>query len=358
MNNLKGNSTKNISDEFVLRLKNFYRCCVLDNPESEVWDPITSMNRPIHDSLLSDDESLKRMLMDPVKTNLFYGVDNLAVGVLGEDPYVHQTSEHQTFIYKSLEKLATQIGLEKLSNPEYQGDSPKNYPWGGGFSGRNSLKIVENFLDEIDHELDVNLRFQNPFNGEIGLSTSRGIVSTRSVSAVYYAWRIKQWESLTQSKEVIEIGPGMGRVLKLTYEMQYGVTGVDLPLGLIGSALFLASTLGEDLIQLHGEKNSDSPKIKLVPADKFDGKDKKYGIALNTDSLTEMSYGVAHDYLEKLEKCCEIFISINHESNSYTVADVANQFPNFKKLYRAPFLLREGYLEEVYILPKSRLAGI
>jgi putative sugar O-methyltransferase len=340
-----------VSEAFVDRLKNSYRLQKHENPDSPVWTQITSMNEDIHQALLADNKSLSEILNNPVKSNLYYGVDNLARGVVGLDPEIHQTHTHELFIAQLLEKLGVSAGVSREFNPE--ASKPVNeHPRATVFE--KNLNHIELVLDKLENKLGITLKFDNPFRGEIGLRTSRGIISTRSVHALFYAIRFKELSHLVRNAKVLEIGPGMGRVLKLLHEMNVPVVGVDLPLGCVGSALFLAETLGENRIQLWGEPSSSSRKIRLVPAQEFWNLEDEFGLVLNTDSLTEMSRKVARDYIEYLDTRLELFYSVNHESNEFTVSDLFESSLSYHRISRMPFPLREGYLEEVFI-PRQKV---
>ena len=73
----------------------------------------------------------------------------------------------------------------------------------------------------------------------------------------------------------------------------------------------------------------------------------KFGIAFNADSMTEMAIDNANAYAEKIIATARAFISINHEINSFKVADL----PALKGrlAQRFPYWMRKGYVEHHYL---------
>jgi hypothetical protein len=330
------------------------------NIDSPIWTPITEMNNEIHESLLGNLERFRELMLDPVSTNLYYGVDNLAIGVVGENPETHQNEINLEVIVDSLESLASAIGLECAFNQEYADHAPgylqreskvekvfEEIYFGQGAAFVEDFSRSEKVLSLTSKMLGLEPFFENPFRGEFGLHTKFGIISTREVHAIYYAWRIQSLLQFVKKRTLLEVGPGMGRTLKLAARMGIKSTGVDLPIGLVGSALYLASTIGEDEIWLSGEKKNSKATVRLLLPQDYFSSSEKYGVILNTDSLTEMSELVATEYMEKIFRTGEIFLSVNHEANQFTVTDLLGNFPKFKKSLRSQYPLRSGYIEEV-----------
>jgi hypothetical protein len=171
-----------------------------------------------------------------------------------------------------------------------------------------------------------------------------------------------------KGKSVIEIGPGVGHTVYYAYLS--GVTDyttIDLPLGMVAQACFLGAALGPDKIWLDGEDTALADgRIKLFCTHlKLQ---RKFDVGFNADSMTEMSLSAALDYIEWLNRVVRVFISINHEWNLFSVAEIAKikLAPSHSK--RVAFPCREGYLEEIFWLtgaeasqrgiPRLRTVGI
>ena len=124
------------------------------------------------------------------------------------------------------------------------------------------------------------------------------------------------------------------------------ITAIDIPLGIVRQACFLAGSLGEDKIWFFGEPVSDSDQdmaalIKLVPPGFISLSDTVFDVVFNADSFTEMSSSSASTYFDWVKKNAKSFISINHEANDFRVCDFHSDF------IRSLYPLREGYLEEI-----------
>jgi hypothetical protein len=142
---------------------------------------------------------------------------------------------------------------------------------------------------------------------------------------------------------VVEIGAGMGRACYYAHKLGLrNYTIIDLPMTLIGQALFLAATLGEDRFSLPGE-TSDA-EITLSLPENFENLG-NFHLAYNSDSLPEMSHRQARRYFALMRKQCQKFLSINHEDNGlFFVRDFE------RPAMRMQYPLREGFFEEVYDL--------
>lgn len=151
---------------------------------------------------------------------------------------------------------------------------------------------------------------------------------------------------------VLEIGPGLGRTAYYAFKMGIGdYTTVDLPLGIVAQACFLGATLGPDLLWMIGDNPSMAPgRIRLLPSSRLDEIQQKFDIVLNVDLLTEKSSDVAAKYVTWIAKSADIFLSINHEANAFTTAELASaHLSPGAKTARSPYWMRQGYVEEIFV---------
>jgi hypothetical protein len=116
-------------------------------------------------------EQLQRLLRDPGKTDLFYGFENLARSLNPEQP---GQEPHSVWAYQNLLFLAEAIGVKRRWHPE---NRTPIWP----------LPTVDTLLALIDEGVGHHVEFPNPFPGEIGLASSRGIISYRAIQAIYHA---------------------------------------------------------------------------------------------------------------------------------------------------------------------------
>jgi hypothetical protein len=292
-----------------------------------------AQKRDVHEALIERDPTNARWLLcDPRKSDLLFGFDALAKSIL------HWRGDG-VHVYLDLVALAQAISARRLWNPESLGGNPDYV---------DAFPEVDPLLKMIDERIGFRITFPNPFPGEKGLSTPRGIASLRAVQALYQAWRIA---GLVQRKDsaVLEIGAGTGRTA--FYANQLGITNytiVDLPMTNVAQANFLIRSLSEDKVSVYGETNSRS-RIRVLPPTSFFGSDDKYDLAVNVDSLTEMARDTAFAYCSEIKNRAQRFLSINHEHNDFTAREVCED-AGLPKGNRHPYWLRRGYVEELFDL--------
>ncbi len=291
--------------------------------------------REIHDALLRDDPSdITRILRDPGSSTLFYGFDALT------KPGMYPTAPANFWDYQApydnLRRLAEVLGAHRLENPEH-----RYYGAASAATNPSADQVLKDIGDRLGFAIDI----PNPFAGETGLATSGGVITYRVVQALYQAWRITDLTKGVASPRIVEIGGGLGRTAY--YSWRAGVrnyTLIDLPMTAVAQAYFLGRTLGPDAVCLYGE---DRPGIRVQPPVAFhDGKD-HYDLAVNVDSLTEMAADTARDYCQAIRARADKFLSINHEANPFTVAEICSQIL-LPCLSRVPYWMRRGYVEEVF----------
>lgn len=173
--------------------------------------------------------------------------------------------------------------------------------------------------------------------------------SDRGRSAVYQADLARVLLGRTNSRSILEIGPGMGRVCYHLYlSGSTDCTTIDLPLGIVAQACFLGRALGPDTLWFAGEEeNLAEGRIKLL----FTRPNEQYGLAVNVDSITEMPETEAFRYAQWLSSHASLFLSINHGRNRFTVAELM-AFAGMKCRLRKPWSMAGyvdvDYFEEVY----------
>jgi len=340
-NCVPASGTGRLSSSLVRRIRTAYRTAIAEyrDRQSELWSYIATRTRDIHEALIAeDDERLTNLLSDPGSNNLFYGFDNLFVDVTqalirsgdGLPGWAAQ-------LVAMIGQLAESVGAKRIWQPEFG----TTYP----YYEQSQSQDVESLLAAIEQRIGYVLRFPTPFPNEYGLATSRGIVSHRAIHAIYYASRLSMLRPVGAAYSILEIGAGMGRTA--FHARQWGLgqyTIVDLPMANVAQAAFLGAALDENAICLTGEDRSGirilTPKWLSATADRFD-------IVLNTDSLTEMPYKTATRYAKFAIDRAGKLLSINHEANDVLVHDLAPL--RGRSAYRAPYCLRPGYVEELFV---------
>ena len=290
--------------------------------------PLLDLRRDVHDALLGQGRDAAALLRDPGKTDLFHGFEDLTRTFQAEQLPGLDTDAFVRMQYLGLLELARATGAHRVRHH----DQPEP-----------AFPDSEELLAKLDAVFGFRLTFPNPFPDEIGLATSRGIVSYRAPPAVYQAWRMRQLVEQSPSARVLEIGAGLGRTA--FYARQFGLTDytiVDLPISLAAQANFLGRVVSSDAVHLYGERRR-SNGIKLLPPSAFLQATDRYELVLNVDSLTEMAKPTAQAYCDAIAGRCATFLSINHEGLPFTVAELIRG----RVLQRTPYWMRPGYVEEI-----------
>jgi hypothetical protein len=296
-----------------------------------MWDVIAGKNADVQDALARGQiEHLQCLLRNPGTTDLFYGFENLARSLNPEQP---GQEPHGVWAYHNLLFLAEATGVKRRWNPEIPAPI-------------SSLPTVDQLLALIDEGVGRRVEFPNPFPGEIGLVTSRGIISYRAIQAIYQAWRVYKLVKGNGNARIVEVGAGLGRTA--FYAAKFGLrnyTIVDLPLTSVAQGYFLGRTLGPDAITLFKEGRSG---IAILPPSAFLSSDNRYDLVLNADSLTELNREDASAYCAAFRDRADIFLSINHEVNPFTVRELYAAIAE-PPISRTPYWMRAGYVEETFV---------
>lgn len=278
--------------------------------------------------------ALGRLLRDPAETELFWGFDDLV------KPFV---------LIRSNQPSACNVGAEKIYGSLIQaaiGSGAIRCPYPEAGQGSPQIPIEE-LLMALDQRFGYRVEFPNPFRGEFGIRTSRGIVSDRAAQALYQSWRVKQICDLVEGARVLEIGAGLGR--NAFFARCFGInnyTIVDIPRTQLAQGYYLGRIMGPDAISLCGETDKGvclrSPGWLLENDEAFD-------VILNVDSLTELDRDHALSYVRFAKGHASAFLSINHEFNPATADELLRE-ASMKVVHRSPYWPRAGYVEEL-ILP-------
>ncbi len=324
------------SPSLIRRLETAYLELINDAQEdkSSLWQMITNKNIEIHNALLRGDGSAIEYLKDPGSTNLYYGVDNLAADILSKIP--NESESEYLYLTNLIETLGQALGVANIQNPEQSGTRGGQSP---GF---------EAVLERIANNCK-NFVFPNPFLGEFGIESPYGLISYRAIQAFYQSELILRTCNYIDNHHVLEIGAGMGRTAFYSHLKGIQCTTVDLPLGLIGQALFFSATLGENSFRFENEPSTRVRTINLMSPREFCETSERYGLIINIDSLTEMDLVTASVYLKKITEKADYFLSINHDVNDFSVAELVQSKERLKRVYRSPYWLRQGYAEELYV---------
>lgn len=282
-------------------------------------------------------DNLKYALNNPRLFNIFYGFDN-NVKVFHDNPSFNFRFKYSVSIIDKLISLGESLSVLRLDNPEYHKKKDKDLD-------------IEKILNKIEKKIKFKLKFKNPFPGEKGIKTSKGIISEREIQAIYQAYRIKNMidHHKCKIKNVLEFGGGLGRTAYYCYK--FGIknyTLVDLLVPRICQINYLSRLIDEKKIISKPNKSDFNKKnIKIISPEFLFSNDIKFDLVFNSDSFTEIDFENQKKYQKYLKKNSNIFFSINHEYNHYKVSD----FFKSKKLTeysRNLYWLKRGYVEEKF----------
>jgi hypothetical protein len=302
------------------------------NAGQSMWSSFARRNTQLIGALQGRDHArVAGILGNPAGHEQLYGIDTMARSLVSG---VERLDAGWLALWAcdALLRLAEATGAVRGENPEtYLYGAPRPID-------------TEGILTALDAALGLRVEFPNPYAGEIGIATSRGVASYRPLAALYQAWAVRRL--VGPGARVLEIGAGLGR--GAFYANRLGVasyTIVDLPLTAACQAHFLGCVLGAGAVSLHGE----TPRaIHIAAPEAFlDGSLGRFDLVINVDSMTEMDPRFARQYWDAIKRDAGLFLSINHEINAFKVRDFIAGDPDVREASRAPAWMRRGYVEEL-----------
>lgn len=275
-------------------------------------------------------DDIAEALRNPKDNYLLYGFETLF-----KEAYERASSDHAQQQKRAagakdhLVRLAEAISALRVENPE------------GGPWLDNVRWSTADVIELIERKLGFPLAVPWPYGELFGLKTHGGVFGQRMIHAAYCAHRVR----LLGARKVLEIGAGLGHLARYGYLMGIrDYTIVDLPFSSVSQGYFLMRTLGEDAVVLEGEPYNPGAIRILTPAH-LDTQE-RYDLAVNVDGLTELGRDTAERYLARIFAVSDRFLSINHESNQYTVNELARGRPDLR-IERFPYWMRNGYVGEI-----------
>jgi hypothetical protein len=310
-----------------------------------IWSGIAGKSRNVHDALLAGDvAAVTDILRHPHRSNLHYGFEMVFeeyAASVRENPAIGRLQAR--WAHDNLVRVAETIGAIRTYLPEVDF---QDRPWD-----------PESLIAAIERVVGCELRFPNTIPEEYGVRTSRGAICHRAVQALYQAWRLAQLRAFAGGGKTLEIGAGLGRTAWFASLFGFSdYTIVDLPLANVAQSYFLGRALGPDRVVLHGEPDVSGPRVRIENPAWFHAAADRYDIALNNDSMVEIGLEAVEDYWRQLARRAEIFVSMNHEAQSFRVADLPGRLGIAVKSLRSFHPVRQGYIEEIFFLG-SRFQG-
>jgi hypothetical protein len=338
-------------EALVARIIAGYRSAVatFDGHGDSMWASINDRSRRFHDQLVDGETAVvSEQLRNPARNDLLCGFDE-ATATIYEAHQASDASAQEGWgrsAHQRLIRLAEAVGALPVRMVE---------------SGPNDTRetSVEAVLTALDERLGFAVDFPNPYPGALGVETSRGLMNHRALLAIYQAWRLASFAGKDRNARVLEIGAGSGRTAY--YSRKFGIrdyTIIDLPLTNVAQANFLGRVLDPSLLVLSNEPDDDArhDRIRIFSPRWLENSSEHFDIALNADSMTEIDRRQAVAYFRKLAQQADVFVSINHETNSFRVSELPSLSGVLIRPNRCPYWLDPGYVEEVFSFRDRPLA--
>ena len=309
---------------------------------SLVKKELSNLLRMIEDA---DALNLARALCDFGKTYVWFG--GISTGV---DGFNHSNRDVQAVAYTYLDKLVSlgeALGVLSAESPEVGA----NANW-----GHNVRIAPQAIVDAIEEHLDIPIVPPGGIIHVAGLSLRQGLLHYRHINSLYLAVKIR--DLTAPSDAICEFGGGLGLAAFFLWKLgRTNTTLFDLPIVNFISGFFLICALGADAVCLEGEPQLESAIKIRAYWNCTQMHDKSIKLTANQDSFPEISRALFDQYLKEIHRFTQDdFLSINHESESaitsstrhLNVSKLLQRDPRFKRLYRVPYWLRRGYVEELY----------
>lgn len=328
----------------VARIIEAYRCAAaaFEGHGDSMWASISTRSAALHATLLSGSVGdVTAQLRYPATHDLLSGFDEAARSIY---------SAHKAGERGSREAWGAGVHKRLIRLAEAVGAIPLRLQSAGRPDDRDLT--IEGLLARLDETLGFKIDFPNPYPDEFGLKSSRGLFNHRALFAIYQAWRLFAWAGGNDRARILEIGAGSGRTAY--YARKLGLrdyTIIDLPLTNVAQANFLGRVLEPSALVLTNEScdAARNNKIRIFGPAWFDASDEHFDVALNADSITEMDRRRAVAYFEKLASHARIFVSINHEANPFTAAELPSFAGHACRPTRYPYWLDDSYVEETFL---------
>jgi putative sugar O-methyltransferase len=188
-----------------------------------------------------------------------------------------------------------------------------------------------------------------------GFQSNAGGLPVKILHYGAIAHTIQDLFPITSPAHVLEIGAGLGYLGYIAWHFKArNYTVLDLPTVAVMSAYFMGTVFGSQNIWMVGEPE---PKkfARFYPSTDCRGIDsQKYDLIVSVDGFPELPIPVQDKYLNLIDECLMpngIFLSINHESNDggqRRVFDAVRNHGKLRLIARYPFMMRAGYIEEIY----------
>jgi hypothetical protein len=306
----------------------FYEADTYD-VNSEIWGGIIKNHGDFIEFMRKRDYTnmfnyLRYMFTNPLMHGVAQG-DFFYNRLIGNDENIVNNTGFA--IYDKFITLMESTGLVPMFAPEDYQKEPKNF-----------LKYYtvdpDKYIQILEQHYGIELKAPAYQGGHFGIQTAgHGLYSDRDIMSLAVAIRIAEryWE-VRDTITICDIGGGVGHLAY--YLTKFGfknITTIDVPTVAAASIYFLDTNLPGNTI------------IKAMPGYFFGS---IFDLVINVDGLTGYGVTEAKKYVDHIATNAKHFYSVNKESDSVRVCDVAG---SLRRVTRNPCWLRRGYVEEDYV---------
>lgn len=332
----------NFSDELLGRIALAFERSHADTPGKDMWAELHAMNEPFVTALKQKDfPALRAIFSTMFRGTLLYGMGHIELFVTKASPY-----DRNYIAYRcrdALMSLAEALALKGV--PSNQQTALDDYV----AANRQDLA---SYIPQIEKALGHSVSCP-PVGFAPACQIGAHTVSPDSLRHAYVMHKLKTL-GYQPNDSLLEIGGGFGNVAR--YAVMQGFrnyTIVDIPYVCAIQAAFLAATIGENNISLYGE--TGQAPVTIHPATYKNALQPAYDLVFNMDSLPEINAVEASEYVGLIKSRAKSFLSINQEAAKahiegeaqHRVSQLADE-AGFKRLYRYPYWMEQGYTEELY----------
>jgi hypothetical protein len=316
------------------RLIKFYQRSSSNLSTHHIWDGVlASYQKPLIEALEKGEESeVKRLLDNAGNTDLILGLDNHGVVQWNDDMALNY-----------IRLLAQRCGVLHAHNPEQPTD--------------------ESFISHADREAIIlkiedvlPVKFSCPDVLGFKCFGATGGFPHRFPNYCAALFSISLLTSKEPPSRILEIGAGVGLLAMLCYRWgtkSYSI--IDIPSTAVISAYAISQVCSPSEVWLSGEEWNANAYCRIYPSTNYkDAACSNYDLVFNSDSFPEIPIEQQDNYLQLIAtnlQATGFFLSINHESNAdgqRSVHDAVESQGVLELKSRAPFWLRQGYVESVY----------
>lgn len=341
------------------RLLSAYAACRADEVKSrtvglDIWSSIRKLQQRYLETLdEADPEALASYLCNMASHDATIGI----VQGDGEHRWLTDSEDYRAFkalsIKDKLISFAEAVGAIRCECPE-QG------AWGEAMHAD-----INDIILSLQGVVGVDLAPPNVEGQVFKIRSRNALLHDRDLHAQFAAWAMR--DITGEGAAVCELGGGVGKAAYWSERFGLGpYTIIDLPHINVLQGFYLLKTLPSDRVRLYGEVVND-PSVTVWPHFAMaELADKEVDLVFTQDSLPEINRETAIDYIKSAKRVSRHwFFSINQEAavaynqdfwaeagegdpKQNVVGDLVAMTGGFRRVMRAPYWMRKGYVTELF----------